>query len=154
LIGITDECHQFVIFLKALASIMIVNPDRSSPPAGGQSMNAISEAASLIQHDPVSETARIISSLILALESGSDFAMSMLYALDVDDFHVALALIPAWRRQHLRAQKDALLRLPSVAAQKKFVPQPIQVRGQPVEMPPGRLLIGASDIRWAVVGAH
>jgi hypothetical protein len=68
-------------------------------------MKAISEAVKLIQRDPLSETAKTISSLILALESGSDFAMSALYALDIDDFQIALALIPAWRRQHLRAQK-------------------------------------------------
>jgi hypothetical protein len=117
-------------------------------------MKAISEAVKLIQRDPLSETAKIVSSLILALESGSDFAMSALYALDIDDFQVALALIPAWRRQHLRAQKDSLLSLPSVAAQKNFVPQPIKVRGQPVDSLPSTGLIRGSDMRWSVGGVH
>lgn len=117
-------------------------------------MKAISEAANLIEHDPLGETARIFSSLILALESGSDYAMSTLYALDIEDFNIALALIPAWRRQNLRTQKESLLKLASVIAQKSFVPKPIQVREESVGPLPRRGLIGEGAASWSAGVAH
>lgn len=117
-------------------------------------MKAISEAAYLIQHDPMGKTSRIFSSLILALESGSDFAMSTLYALEVDDFHIALALIPAWRSQHFRTQKESLLSLPSVAAHKNFVPKPIQVRKKLVDALPRTAPTREVAAGWWAGGAH
>ena len=117
-------------------------------------MKAISEAANLIEHDPLGETARIFSSLILALESGSDYAMSTMYVLDIEDFNIALALIPAWRRQHLQTQKESLLKLASVVAQKSFVPKPIQVREKSVGPLPRRGLMGESAVGWSAWGAH
>lgn len=98
-------------------------------------MKTFVDVRSLIEKHPLSKEAVIFSSLIAALESGGDYALSTLHALEPDDFALALALLPAWRADRLQDQKMSLLKLISSVAQPAFVPKPIRVREDTAQLP-------------------
>lgn len=60
-------------------------------------MNAIKSARKLIAADPASETSKVLARLVLSLESDTEFALSSLYALDIENFEIAIAILKEWR---------------------------------------------------------
>lgn len=60
-------------------------------------MNAIKSARRLIASDPTGETSRVLVRLVLSLESETEFALSSLYALDIDGFGLAMSILTEWR---------------------------------------------------------
>lgn len=112
-------------------------------------MQTFVQVRSLIEKNPQSKEAVIVSSLIAALESGGDYALSTLYALEPDDFALALALIPAWRADRLQDQKLSLLKLTSSLAQPDFVPKPIRVRGDTAQEPTSGATFGGGAFNVA-----
>lgn len=71
-------------------------------------MRAIKEARRFIERDPANESARILSRLVLALESEADFAISDIYRLDFDRFTLALKILEDWRLDRYYAGKARL----------------------------------------------
>lgn len=71
-------------------------------------MRAIKEARKFIEMDPASPSAQTLSRLVLALESESDFAISDLYALDLECFGLALNILEEWRLDRYYAGKARL----------------------------------------------
>lgn len=76
-------------------------------------MNAISTARRQLKADPTSPASRILSSLVLALESDSDssFDLSSLYELDLKSFELALAVLQDWRLNRYAVKKTKLLNI-------------------------------------------
>ena len=60
-------------------------------------MRAIKKVKKFIESSPSSDKGLIYSRLILALESGHEFAVKDLYKLDLDDFELAIELMRDWR---------------------------------------------------------
>ncbi len=54
-------------------------------------MRALKQARKLIEKKPESPAAQALSTLVVALESETPFALQSLYQLDYDDFELALA---------------------------------------------------------------
>ncbi|MEJ8821568.1 hypothetical protein WKW80_05900 [Variovorax humicola] len=72
-------------------------------------MNAIKKAREIIMADPTSDTARTLSSLVVALETESVFPLAKLYELDLKDFAVAIEILDEWRLDRYYARKGKLL---------------------------------------------
>jgi hypothetical protein len=60
-------------------------------------MRAIKKARKLIEKDPGSQAATALSTLILALETGSEFSFTPLYELSINEFDLAIEVIKDWR---------------------------------------------------------
>jgi hypothetical protein len=60
-------------------------------------MRAIKKVKKFIESSPSSDKGLIYARLILALESGHDFAVKDLYKLDLNDFDLAIELMRDWR---------------------------------------------------------
>ena len=60
-------------------------------------MRTIKEARRLIERDPLSAEAHVLSALVTALESESLFSVKDLYALDEKHFNMALEILSDWR---------------------------------------------------------
>ncbi|VWX61346.1 conserved hypothetical protein [Burkholderiales bacterium 8X] len=71
-------------------------------------MNAIKAARKLIAADPTHESARILASLVLALESERSFELSTLYQLDYKSFQIAIEILKDWRLDQYYAGKSKL----------------------------------------------
>lgn len=71
-------------------------------------MHAIKSARRLITQDPSTLTAKTLAQLVLALESESNFDISSLYALDIDSFQLAIAILKEWRLERYYAGKAKL----------------------------------------------
>ena len=56
-------------------------------------MRALKKARKLIEKSPASPAAETLSSLVVALESETPFALAELYKLDYDDFQLPLELL-------------------------------------------------------------
>lgn len=80
-------------------------------------MQALNDARKLIERQPDGETARILSALVLALESEEIYPISDLYKLNYDDFGLALALLMEWRLDRYYTKKAVLLDLSSQVVQ-------------------------------------
>jgi hypothetical protein len=80
-------------------------------------MQALKDARKLIERQPDGETARILSALVLALESEEIYPISYLYKLNYDDFGLALALLKEWRLDRYYTKKAVLLDLSSQVVQ-------------------------------------
>lgn len=80
-------------------------------------MQALKDARKLIERQPDSETARILSALLLALESEEIYPIADLYRLDYDDFGLALALLAEWRLDRYYTRKAVLLDLSAQVVQ-------------------------------------
>ena len=90
-------------------------------------MQALKDARKLIERQPDSDTARILSGLLLALESEEIFPIAELYQLDYDDFGLAMELLAEWRLDRYYARKAVLLDLSAqvvqMGAQRTAVPE-------------------------------
>lgn len=60
-------------------------------------MRTIKEARRLIERDPLSAEAYVLSALVTALESESPFSIKDLYTLDEKHFEMALEILSDWR---------------------------------------------------------
>lgn len=80
-------------------------------------MQALNDARKLIERQPDGETARILSALVLALESEEIYPISDLYKLNYDDFGLDLALLNEWRLDRYYTKKAVLLDLSSQVVQ-------------------------------------
>lgn len=71
-------------------------------------MHAIKSARHLIEADPSTDAARILSRLVLSLESETDFNIASLYALDINTFDLAMDILKEWRIDRYYAGKAKL----------------------------------------------
>ena len=71
-------------------------------------MHALKEARHLIEKDPLDESAKILSGLVLALEKEVDFAISDIYQLNREHFDLALKILKEWRLDRYYAGKARL----------------------------------------------
>lgn len=71
-------------------------------------MHAIKSARHLIESDPSTDAARILSRLVLSLESESEFNIASLYALDINSFELAMDILKEWRIDRYYAGKAKL----------------------------------------------
>jgi hypothetical protein len=60
-------------------------------------MRTIKEARRLIERDPLSPEAKVLSALVTALESDSPFSVKDLYTLEERHFEMALNILSDWR---------------------------------------------------------
>ncbi len=71
-------------------------------------MNAIKEAKKRIARDPFTTSAKTLADLVLALESGDPYQLERLYALDLDDFELAVQILKERRLDRYYAGKAKL----------------------------------------------
>lgn len=74
-------------------------------------MKALKKTRKLIETTPESAEARILSALVVALESEAPFPVNDLYKLNYDDFELALDLLKEWRLDRYYMSKVRLLDL-------------------------------------------
>lgn len=74
-------------------------------------VNAIKEARRFIARRPEDDNARILASLVLALESDRSFELITLYQLDYKSFDLAIEVLREWRLDRYFASKAKLLDL-------------------------------------------
>lgn len=74
-------------------------------------MRALKQARKLIEKKPESPAAQELSTLVVALESETPFALQSLYQLDYDDFELALDVLKEWRLDRYYSSKVRLLDL-------------------------------------------
>lgn len=74
-------------------------------------MNAIKQIRKLIESGPDTDTANILSRLVIALAEEKPFALNELYELDYSAFEQALALLQDWRLDRYYAAKLKLMDL-------------------------------------------
>lgn len=60
-------------------------------------MRAIKKARKIIEADPNSDVAKLLTSLILALETDTSFNFTKLYELQMKDFDLMIDVIKDWR---------------------------------------------------------
>lgn len=60
-------------------------------------MRAIKKAKKIIEKNPELAQARVLSQLVLSLESDTDFHIKQLYDLSQDDFDFAMQILKEWR---------------------------------------------------------
>ncbi|MDP2417901.1 MAG: hypothetical protein U1D25_04390 [Hydrogenophaga sp.] len=72
-------------------------------------MRALKKTRKLIEHNPEKPEAKILSALVVALESEEPFKLSELYQLDYNDFGLALELLSEWRLDRYYTSKAVLL---------------------------------------------
>lgn len=74
-------------------------------------MNAIKVARRFIETDPTNESAQILATLVLALESDQSFELVRLYDLDYKSFQLAIDILKEWRLDRYYASKSKLFDL-------------------------------------------
>jgi hypothetical protein len=74
-------------------------------------VKALKKARKLIETTPDTGEARILSALVVALESETPFPVNELYKLNYDDFELALDLLKEWRLDRYYMSKVRLLDL-------------------------------------------
>ena len=74
-------------------------------------MNAIKTARKRMAAKPDSEDAKILATLVLALENESELKLSDLYRLSLSNFEVALDILKEWRVDRYYAGKAKLFDL-------------------------------------------
>lgn len=83
-------------------------------------MHAIKEARKFIERNPSDPSAKTLSRLVLALESGGEFPIENIYQLDLDRFDLALEILREWRLDRYFAGKaklfDAATQMSSIHA--------------------------------------
>jgi hypothetical protein len=72
-------------------------------------MLALKKTRKLIESDPHQDSAVILSSLVVSLESDKPFQLADLYQLNYDDFKLALDLLAEWRLDRYYSSKVRLL---------------------------------------------
>ena len=71
-------------------------------------MHAIKRARKFIEGNPSDASAKILSRLVLALESEGEFLIEDIYQLDMDCFDLALEILREWRLDRYFAGKAKL----------------------------------------------
>lgn len=74
-------------------------------------MLAIKKARKLIQTNPETPSAKVLSALVIALESDQAFPLSQLYTLNFNQFELALEILSEWRLDRYYSSKGRLLDL-------------------------------------------
>lgn len=74
-------------------------------------MRAIKKARQFIEREPDSDAAKMLASLVLALEAESAFDIACLYRIDYDHFKLAICLLEEWRLDRYYAGKGRLFDL-------------------------------------------
>ena len=74
-------------------------------------MRAIKEARKFIEQNPDSPSAQLLASLVLALETETNFPISDIYELDLDRFNLAVRVLQEWRLDRYYAGKGRLFDL-------------------------------------------
>jgi hypothetical protein len=74
-------------------------------------MHAIAQARKLIAKQPSSEAAKVLSHLVLALESDQQFVLGDLYKLDFEAFNLAMDVMKDWRLDRYYSGKAKLFDL-------------------------------------------
>jgi len=74
-------------------------------------VKALKKARKLIETSPESSEARILSSLVVALESEASYPVNDLYKLNFNNFELALDLLKEWRLDRYYMSKVRLLDL-------------------------------------------
>lgn len=87
-------------------------------------VNAIKEARRFIERQPDHPTARVLSRLVLALESSHSFELVTLYDLDYDGFQLALDILREWRLDRYYAGKAKLFDLSMQVNELALAPAP------------------------------
>ena len=72
-------------------------------------MRALKKTRKLIERNPGKPAAKILSALVVALESEEPFKLADLYLLDYDHFGLALELLAEWRLDRYYSSKAVLL---------------------------------------------
>ena len=98
-------------------------------------MRALKQARKLIEKKPESPAAQALSSLVVALESETPFALQTLYQLDYDNFELALDLLKEWRLDRYYSSKVRLLDL-SVQVEAMREGDKARAAAQPPKAPP------------------
>ena len=65
-------------------------------------MIAIDKARMLIRQDPTGHSAAVLTRLLEALESGSEFALADIYDIGYAEFELCLEIIAGWRLHRYR----------------------------------------------------
>lgn len=60
-------------------------------------MRTIKKIRQLIEQEPLSAEARVLATLVMALESESPFSVKDLYTLNEEHFAMALQMLSEWR---------------------------------------------------------
>lgn len=71
-------------------------------------MHSIKAARRLIETDPTSNSAKILSSWVLAVQAEESFNMARLYELDMKSFDIAIEILKEWRLDRYHAGKAKL----------------------------------------------
>jgi hypothetical protein len=74
-------------------------------------MKALKKTRKLIETSSDSPEARILSALVIALESNAPYPINDLYKLGYDEFELALELLQEWRLDRYYMSKVRLLDL-------------------------------------------
>jgi hypothetical protein len=72
-------------------------------------MLAVKKARKLIQANPESPGAKVLSGLVIALESNQAFPLNQIYTLDFAQFELALEILAEWRLDRYYSSKGRLL---------------------------------------------
>ena len=102
-------------------------------------MRALKQARKLIEKKPESPAAQALSTLVVALESETPFALQSLYQLDYDDFELALDVLKEWRLDRYYSSKVRLLDLSvqveAMRVEDKSKASVVTARATPAPMP-------------------
>lgn len=98
-------------------------------------MRALKQARKLIEKKPESPAAQALSTLVVALESETPFALQSLYQLDYDDFELALDVLKEWRLDRYYSSKVRLLDLSVQLGEMRQVTPP-KASTDTVKVPP------------------
>lgn len=71
-------------------------------------MRGIKKARQLIIEDPSGPSAKILSGLILSLETDTAFSIGEIYKLDFDTFKLAISILKDWRIDRYYSSKAKL----------------------------------------------
>lgn len=74
-------------------------------------MNAIKKARKFIADEPANPNAKVLSRLVLSLESEQPFAVNELYGMNFDTFELALEVLKDWRLDRYYIGKAKLIDL-------------------------------------------
>ncbi|MES2840074.1 MAG: hypothetical protein V4794_07335 [Pseudomonadota bacterium] len=80
-------------------------------------MLAVKKVRKLIHTNPESPSAKVLSALVIALESNQAFPLNQLYTLNYAQFELALEILSEWRLDRYYSSKGRLLDLSVHAAE-------------------------------------
>lgn len=80
-------------------------------------MIAVKEARKFIEGSPESPAAKVLTALVIALESGKAFPLHQLYTLNFAQFEMAIKILEEWRLDRYYSSKGRLLDLSLQASQ-------------------------------------